>query len=338
MFPRGQSGNGTIAVILALFVVGLAGGMYFIFSPGAEDEAAKHAKDGRAAYDEAVKALSSALADQRAFDASLEHNAATFECLFSGDGNCRGRGGTFLLYESVQSRKPLSHLASDAGADVYGAPCKGFPSHDCPLRIETVWEPVCGGPSCDGTKSARVKAHVTLAAITGNEAPLEWSKDAMFTPQIQLSQAAVCARGGGEWTGRECLTPAQVAERRIASPAAARDAGSAVTAVAPPQEVPPPVQQVTPECPPQIMVQGQYYPVQFLGADRAQVTTPAMSCAMPGANDVFVFQCTPKSNLAPGTDRAPSSAPEGQWIQVEAVMAPACDQNGNPVGNLPQRF
>lgn len=78
------------------------------------------------------------------------------------------------------------------------------------------------------------------------------------------------------------------------------------------------------------MVQGQYYPVQFVAADRGQVSVPAMSCHLPGAIDVFVFQCA---------QRSPASFHgEGQWIQVEAAMAPACDANGNPTGNVPARF
>jgi hypothetical protein len=335
---RRQSGNVTLLAIFALFALGLGGGLYYIFSPGAVDENAQRLKDAKAAYEEAVASLDKALADPANFNASLDHNTAAFGCLYSGDGNCRGQGGAFLLFEAANPRHALSHLANDSGYDRYGGPCKGFPSADCPLRVETVWEPVCAGAGCEGTKSARVRAKVTLSAVAGNEAPLEWTKEALFTPPIQLSQAAQCGRGGGTWTGSECLSPSQLAERRIASPPGGATPEPAPVNLPPDstaqavQETPPePVQAPVYECPNQVVVQGQYYAVQFLSADRGQVTTPAMSCPMPGATDVFVFQCTGKQ---------PASFPnEGQWVQVEAVMAPACDQAGNPVGgSLPVRF
>lgn len=330
MVPRGQTGNVTLFLILGLFLLGLGGGIYFIFSPGAVDETNRLAKDARAAYDEAVARLDKALNDPRSFDASLEHNAANFSCLFSGDGNCRNKGGTFLLFEAGGANHPLSQLANDAGTDANGSPCRGFPSRECPLRVETVWEPVCAGTTCEATRSARVKAKVTLSPIYGGEAPLEWKRDALFSPQIQLSQAAQCARNGGEWAGTECLTPAQVAERRIASSGGGRAEPAPAEAPPPPAEIPQPVAPPVYECPNQIVVQGQYYPVQFLAADRGQVTVQAMSCPASGAVDVFVFQCSAKN---------PASFPnEGQWIQVEAVMAPACDSEGRPAGNLPVRF
>jgi hypothetical protein len=95
-------------------------------------------------------------------------------------------------------------------------------------------------------------------------------------------------------------------------------------------DAPQPVPQAIYECPNQIVVQGQYFPVQFLAADRGQVSVPAMSCQSPGYYDVFVFQCAAKN--------PPTFPNEGQWIQVEAVMAPACGQGGQPANNLPTRF
>lgn len=314
--------------MLGLVLLGLGGGLYFLYSGGARDEAADNAKAARATYDDAIANLTHALADARSFDSSLDRNAATFRCLFSGDGNCRGQGGAFLLFEASQPNHPLSHLARGAGTDAFGVACKNFPSPECPLHVETTWDPVCSGASCEATKSARVRAHVTLATFRENEPPLEWSKEFLFTPQLQLSQAAQCARGGGVWAETECLTPDQAAQRRLASApkgtdtdASVSEAALAPTGVAPNQEVPPPAAPVVYECPNQIVVQTMYYPVQFLSVDRGQVTVPAMSCQAQGAFDTFVFQCVAKSQ--------PTFPNEGQWIQVEAVMAPACDQGGN---------
>jgi len=160
--------------------------------------------------------------------------------------------------------------------------------------------------------------------------PLQWTKEGLFSPQIALSASAACERGGGVWANTECLSAAQAAERQIAS----SPKTEAVNAT-PPENLdqPLPEQAQTPvqyECPNQIVVQGQYYPVQWLAADRAQVSVPAMSCPGGGLQDVFVFQCAAKTPAAfPG---------EGQWIQVEAVMAPPCDESGRPIDNNAPRF
>ncbi|MGZ3658186.1 MAG: hypothetical protein ACXVB9_15980 [Bdellovibrionota bacterium] len=329
MAPRSQSGNVTLLLMLGMFALGLAGGLYYIFGHSSADETNRAARDARAAYDEAVASLERALKDPRSVETSLDHNAG-FECFYSGDGNCKGKGGTFLLFEAGKPNHPLSYLASDAGADVFGSPCRGFPSKDCPLRVETVWEPMCAGDRCESTKSMTVKAKVTLAAMNPGETPLQWAKDVLFTPQIQLSQASQCARGGGEWSGTECLTPSQVAERRIASPSRAESVPPPPAENADPRDAPTPAAPPVYECPNQIVVQSQYYPVQFLAADRGQVTVPSMSCPDSGLQDTFVFQCTQKT---------PAAFPnEGQWVQVEAAMA-ACAGTGAPVSNtLPTRF
>jgi hypothetical protein len=204
--------------------------------------------------------------------------------------------------------------------------------------VETDWEPVCNGVHCESTRSARVKGVVTLAPIYSGETQQQWTKEAMFTPQIQLSAASQCERDGRIWTGSECLTSSQVADRRMPAnsrqdvpPQQPSDAQQQPAAEqAPPAQPPQPVPQQQVECPAQIVVQGQFYPVQYISADRAQVAVPAMSCPVQGAVDVFVFQCTAKN--------PPTFPGEGQWIQVEAVMAPPCDSNGNPAGNQPVRF
>jgi hypothetical protein len=322
-----QSGNGTLLVIFGLFALGLAGGIYCVFSTVGADPSAT-AKNSRAAYDAAVASLDKALQNPASVQASLDRNPS-FSCFFSNDGNCKSQGGAFLLFETATSAHSLSQLANDAGVDELGMPCNGFPSKECPLRVETAWVPVCAGDRCESTHSLTVKAKVTLAPINPGEAPIEWTKDAMFTPQILLSRSTECARQAMEWTGSECLTPSQIAERRLASPTVARL-----------EQAQPPIDQrdttvttISPavyECPQQIVVQGQYYPVQFIAADRGQITIPSMSCPQPGMQDVFVFQCSVKN---------PAAFPnEGQWIQVEAVMAPACDGGANAPANLPTRF
>lgn len=332
----GQSGNVILVLLLGLSLLGLIGGGIFLLSPSESDRGNRAAEEARVAYDEAVAALDRALNDPRNLQDSLGRNHSSFACLFQGDGACAGKGGAFLLYDVSQAQRPLSHLERTAGVDALGSPCKDFPSAACPLRVETVWEPVCGGARCENTKSIRVKAKVTLAPLADKSVPTEWSREAMFTPQIELSAAATCERGGGVWAQSECLTPTQAAERRIAGSRNVRT--EAVNAnPEPPRDdrVPEPVQPPQFQCPNQIVVQGQYYQVQWTSHDRGQIVVPAMSCQVGNQQDVFVFQCGAK----PGAERQPAGfLSEGQWIQVEAVMAPPCDSTGRPVGDGQQRF
>ncbi len=334
MDKRGQSGNVILLLMAGLFLLSLVGGGIFLLSPSESDRGNRAAEEARVAYDEAVAALDRALKDSRNVQDSLERNHSSFACLFESTGECAGKGGGFLLYDASQSKRPLSHLERSAGVDSFGAPCRGFPSSACPLRVETDWEPVCAGARCENTKSIRVKAKVTLAPMVEKASPLVWTKEALFTPQIALSAAARCERGGGVWAQTECLTPSQVAERqsgerRLAGnqPPQIKSPGGGEEPDPREARAPDPVERPIYECPAQIVVQGQYYPVLWLSQDRGQVTVPAMSCQVGNQQDVFVFQCTAKQ----GADRLPASN-EGQWIQVEAVMAPPCDSTGRPLG------
>jgi hypothetical protein len=325
MENRAQAGNSVLLLIFGLFLLGLVGGGIFLLSPSQSDQGNRAAEEARAAYDEAVAALDRALNDPRNMQDSVERNHSSFECLYRPSGECRGRGGAFLLYDVSQANRPLSHLAKDGGMDSLGRPCKGYPSVSCPLRVETVWEPVCADTRCENTNSVTVKAKVSLVPLQEGALPMEWTRDALFSPQIALSGAASCERGGGVWANTECLTQAQASERQLAS----TPNGGAAQPV--PADAPPPEQAVEQaqvpvqyECPNQIVVYGQYFDVAWLAADRGQVSVPSQTCP-PGVFDVFVFQCAAKN---------PATFPnEGQWIQVEAVMAPPCDQYGNPVAN-----
>lgn len=327
---RGQSGFSAVMLLLLICVLGGAG--YFFFGPRSASTSAE--LSDRALFDQAVTSLERALTDPQSISASLDRNAA-FQCLFSATGSCTGQGGAFLFYESRQTSRPLSQLARTEGIAPDGNVCRSYPSKACPLRVETTWEPVCGGANCEATRSFHVHAKVTLLGEDG-AAPLEWSRETMLSPEIQLSQAVQCARGGGTWSGTECRSGGE-AERRIASPEDGRsrdelESEAALQAVRAAEEHQQGPAQAF-ECPNTIVVQGQYYPVQFLQADRAQVSVPAMSCPQPGHYDTFVFQCARKT---------PASFPtEGQWIQVEAVLDPPCGEGGQPVPgsqNLPIRF
>lgn len=309
---RKQSGSVLLSAVLGMLVLGLAGGAYFLFfaSPSAQQSTA--ASEAKAAFKDASAALEKALGDSRNIDLSISRNSA-FQCLFSGDGKCQGRGGAFLLFELGNPNHSLTQLAKDAGIDRFGAPCRGFPSADCPLRVEAVWEPVCNGPLCESTKSIRVKGKVSLAAFGDSDPAQNWDKEEMFTPQIQISAAVECERGGGVWAGSDCLTPAQLSERKIASddrdyPSHAPADTADIT-----QTLPDPQQPIRYECPAEIIVQGTYYPVQMQDVNRGQVVAASIACPQSGLTDLFTFDCTNKPDASyPG---------EGQWMQVGAEMA-----------------
>jgi hypothetical protein len=324
MEKRGQSGNVLLILIFGLFLA-CAGGAYFFWSGGSS---AKVGHNQKAAYDEAVSRLEQAMADSKSLDNSLGRNSSSFSCLFTANADCKNQGGTFLLYPAGEKGQPVSQMASDSGLTVEGAACKGYPSENCPVHVETTWQPVCAPNNCENTRSLRVTGKVTFHGSAG-ETPLEWSRQETYNPVVQLSQAVTCERGGGVWYNTECLTPAQVSERQLASSDGRRGArdGARHEAVQPAAALPTPAEAQVPQrfqCPDKIVVQDQVYPIQQISEDRAQVSVQAMSCPAEGVFDVFIFQCAAKSD--------PTFPGEGQWIQVEAVMAPACDASGHSLG------
>jgi hypothetical protein len=111
------------------------------------------------------------------------------------------------------------------------------------------------------------------------------------------------------WAVTQCISHTQAdAQRQVASGTAREPSNPRILNMEAQVETPPEVQ-----CPPEIEIQGIAYPVEMLGPNRGQVRAPAMN-GCP-AEDVFVFQCQAHS----ADDR------DGQWIQVEAHMAPNCN-------------
>jgi len=302
-------GSTALAITLALGLVAFVGGVYFIYSGGSSEPAAPN---NAQAFEDLKIRVNGALDQPAVVNATVERNFNSFGCFYTADANCGGKGGLFQLYDGAQKNSPiLSHLSRDAGFTAAGEACRGFPSVQCPLRVEAFWHPVCreGGP-CEGTRSARVKVKVMLNANQPD--PQDWVREELFTPQIRLSQSVTCERGGGVWAVTECITPGEASQRQIAS-------GSGASA-----EMPGNLDQpvaVTPDvsCPNDIQIQGEYFPIEHLGPARARVRMPAMN-GCPD-EDVFVFQCQA---------RRPDDR-EGQWIQVEAQMANACDNQGVPL-------
>lgn len=306
-----ESQKGSFTVILACLLgfVAVVGGIYFIYGGGPHDGGA--GQNLQAAFEEWKSRVEEAMGQPSTLSASVERNPNAFACLTTATAECRGKGGLFLLYKGAQ---PLSQLMFDAGVTASGEACRGFPSPACPLRVEANWTPVCNGSYCENTKSARVLVRVLLDE--GRGGAQEWKKEGLFTPSVTLSQAVACERGGGVWAG-ECLTHEQAAQRQIAS-----RTGGDLDLVAEEREQSERERQETPSalpevtCPDMLTIQGQEYPLEFVGPARAVARTPAMN-GCPG-EDIFTFQCQ---------SRGPEER-EGMWVQVESQMAPLCDEQG----------
>lgn len=325
MAVRTQNGNILLVLLFSMGALLFLGGVYLIYSGEGER---KPAADPMLVMNELKERVEGALTNPTAVDASVARNPNQFACMFSVAAACRGYGGVFVLYESATSQ-PVSQLMKNSGISFDGAGCTGFPSEGCPFRVETAWAPVCAPGNCESTKSIRIGAKVYYDAGAGK--PEVWKKDAMFTPTLKLSQGVVCERGGGVWAVTECLTSEQAAQRKIASSLGresreppregvqqTRDNYDRAREEAPSA----PMEQPEYICPDTIVVQGQFYTLEYLAPGRGQVHVPALN-GCP-AEDVFIFQCTAKS---PATFEG-----EGQWVQVEAVMAPNCDEAGRPLG------
>ena len=302
------------------------GAFYFVFVSSSGKNERAPASNPRDQFDELRKRVEKALSTPEAINASIERNPNPFACLLTTIGDCTGKGGTFLFYETADSSgQPISQLATDAGTDGEGIGCMGFPSESCPFRVEAIWTPVCAPGKCEKTKSLKAKAKVTYIQAGVKDAPIEWEKEEFFTPNLKLSRAVQCERNGGTWALTECLSGDQMAARNIAPTKSGINGGlldqGFMRHQAQPQE---PEQQPQEEyiCPDTIVVQGQYYTLEQLAAGRAQVRVPAIN-GCP-AEDTFVFQCVAKN--------PPQFVGEGQWVQVEAVMAPNCEINGSPIG------
>lgn len=317
---RSQSGSTVLLVCFALALAALGGGLYWAMSSGTKEAQA----DPRVAFEQVRERVEKAMSEPRILNASVDRNPNPFACLYTATADCRQGGGLFLLYEGVEpSAAALSQLNRSNGVSLDGFACRGFPGPTCPIRVETEWSPVCGasGP-CENTRSARLTARVML---NSGEITDEWTRDALVTPNLKLSEAVVCERSGGVWGLTECLTHDQAAQRQIAS-------GGQAERIDPrylerPDDPPPPVERNDAPrvaCENEISIQGESYPLQYISHNRAQVSVPAMN-GCP-AEDSFVFQCQPKS----------LDDPYGQWIQIEAKMAPSCDEQGlaaDPAGN-----
>ena len=318
MVVRNQKGSLVVMLVIGLLFVGILGAAYYFFFSAIDEKGRRPASDPKDDF-EVLRVRVEAALNDNSLNASVQRNPNTFVCLFTAEAVCLNKGGTFLLYESMEpSAHPLSQLVKENGLGADGLGCKGFPNDACPFHVETEWKPICAPGGCGNTKSMNVNAKVTYNLGDGKIQPIVWTKEIMFSPLLTVSPQVLCEREGRVWDRGNCVNP--LAQTRNF---ATDQRPPAPDMIAPdmPQIPPPPVQEVEYVCPTSIVVQGLEYTVETLRVNRAQVRIPATN-GCPG-EDTFVFQCTAKN--------PPNFEGEGQWVQVEAAMAPPCDEQGNPL-------
>lgn len=283
------------------------------------------AQDPAQKFAEYQKRIEQALASQPAVRFTLERNSSQFSCLFSDKGNCQGQGGAFLLFENTDLKaSSLSQIVAGNGLDAAGLGCRGYPSAECPYRIDAQWRPVCAPTGCDSTQSLRV--YVRLVYNEGDaRSKREWQTQSLQTPQINLTARAACARQGGAFDGSRCLRGGEAV-------AANTDSLPGMSSPQRPEDNYQQGEEGRYTCPDVVLVQGLNYVPEVDEYGKAEVRVPAVNgCPAP---DRYFFSCVAKNGPS-SEDRALASEGEGQWMQVDAQLAPNCDDAGNPIPDEP---
>ena len=328
---RNQRGSFPTFALIGLALLALIGGAYWAFRPSGGEGALAH--DPQATFEELKMRVQQAMNNQPAVSASVDRNPNSFACLFQSTGNCQGRGGLFLLYEDARATaQSLSQLIRGAGYAADGLGCTGFPSEQCPLRVEASWKPVCGGQYCENTRSFQLHASVVMQTGPGAQ-PTRWDQEKMFTPDIKLSAAVTCERGGGTWAGTQCLSHGEAIARADSRAGAyAPPAFNGAPGVIPEEEL---------ICPDTINIQGALYTLERLPFGDGREIASDQEGGMPEPashrlNTIRGREKPPAMNGCPDYDsftfqcqqKVPSQFEgEGQWVQVEAQTAPNCYQD-----------
>lgn len=311
-------------IILSLGGIACAFVWHYTGDDSRSPASAKGANSPEGIVEEYRVRLLAAVESNSALNFSVAKNPAQFACLYSVSGSCQNQGGAFQLYPMDDAAsQPLTQLAYGTGIRRDGTGCRDFPSTNCPLRLESRWVPVCSGAVCDNVRSMRVEVSVVYSdGIVAHQA----REERLVQPTIQLSESTRCAREGGYFDGRQCVR-GQSAERAVASSSYEQNDRNGPERAA--QEVPAPVdpRDFPLMCPDVIAVQGEEYVAELIEPGKARVRLPATNLC-PDAHDTFIFSC-----VAISASQDPyARSDQGQWQQSQALMAPPCDENGNPIG------
>lgn len=326
---RSQKGSFFVIIIGALFLLSFVGGAFYLLSTNQKsDSKAGASHDPKKVFEELRAQVEHSLDDPLAMEMSMQRNSNHFSCMFTSRGGCAGKGGGFLLFPDANPQsQPLSQLVKGQGLNIDGLGCQGFPSEDCAFRVTSSWAPVCAPGDCLNTNSFRVNVAVVFEDPKN---PLKWEKEALVQPNLRLTESVQCERSGRAWTGTTCVENGG-GNRVIASDSDRPDANLRSDAmdrngpVRESQEMPEGFQKPQEDpyiCPDNMTIQGKVYTLEMMGPNNSQVRVPAIN-GCP-AEDIFKFNCAAKN--------PPSFAGEGQWIQIEAEMAPNCDDRGAPTG------
>ncbi|MCO5144519.1 MAG: hypothetical protein M9962_15690 [Oligoflexia bacterium] len=314
---REQGGSAVLVVLLLVGAFGLIGGAYFLFSGGSRDLASS--QDPEFLFKELQSKIEKVLNTPELVHYSIERNPNSFSCLYTVDGVCLGQGGLFVLYEDTQNSYSLSQLGTKKGLTYEGLICDSYPSAQCPFRVEAEWSPVCSLGRCENTRSVKVRVKLFYHA---SEKPKEWSREEIYAPELKLSASVSCVRGGGVWAETQCLSPQEAQSRQIASSATREAQGIEQNDSRDDRRNEEMSQmQSVHVCPESIVIQGEYYGIEYTADNRGRIRVPAMN-GCP-AEDIFDFQCVAK---VPANFQG-----EGHWVQVGASMAPTCDGSGRPL-------
>lgn len=316
-------------LLLAFGALVVVFGAWYALHSGAEPE--KQGADPKVTFEEMKTRVQKVMGNPSLISMNVERNPNPFACLFSALGKCQGYGGLFVMFEDAKPQSAgLSQMMRGTGLSADGMGCNTFPSPQCPIRLEALWKPVCGNSYCENTRAFTVKAVLVLK--TSEEAePMKWEHDGQFNPELKLSKGVSCERNGGIWSGTACLSNSEAAAQRQIAQLGAAGNNPAIAQMVQESR---PVMAEDLICPDSIPIQGQVYTLERLsrqdGGDggytgaaiRGRVRIPSMS-GCPG-EDSFTFQCQQK---LPAQFEG-----EGQWIQVEAQMAPPCapDERQDP--------
>lgn len=234
--------------------------------------------------DQVTKALSKVETIQR----SVARNGDRFHCLRLGGGEaCRDKGGQFVLYSSEKrDAGSLSQLSSFRGLNRNKQTCDGFPSPQCPYRIETTWKAVnTSNLECDAVHPIRVVARIVL---NSGSIYHEWKKEVVSSVRVPLEARARCQcenKDGfvGNCGGANAEATAQANVEVAKDPREAQEAATRELASKPSDG---PI-----ECSPQIEFRGEQYAVLSVDAQGQAELELAGEDTRCNTIDAYRFQC-----------------------------------------------
>lgn len=232
---------------------------------------------------------------------TLRLNSNRFACLAEGGEGCQGKSGLFIFYGlDGKSPLPLSQIGEDKGMTLDKVGCSGFPSAECPIRVEASWRPVNAGASCDPQHPVQMQVRVI---VNNGGIFLDWKTERLTKLPVPLSARALCqcegktyAAGacrsdgsGGDLTAQESngrdLADERRDEREELAERERQDARAETQG-----------ENQVPDCPPVIRFRNEEFAVVEVGASgdaQIQLEGEDQRCS---SLDTYRFQCAAKQD------------------------------------------